>query len=133
MKHLPTIINSFVYSLHNGTIKSNLINHVPRRAAIEAVGGVARFSNIALNAVDSRPTVDKILTYDNRLHTIKLSQEREQDPWPHTEGGYMDYITDSREEEYWCAYVGQTSDLSRFGGANLCKSPGFQQSNGRMV
>lgn len=51
---LKPIISSFVQNLHNGAIKNDLINHIPYRAVIDAVGGKSGFSNIALNAIDSR-------------------------------------------------------------------------------
>ncbi|KAJ5720920.1 uncharacterized protein N7483_008854 [Penicillium malachiteum] len=76
---LKPMITSLVHSLHNGTIKltSDLINHVPYHAVVDAVGGTAAFLNIALNAVDPRVlalqgqtiTVEKLYT----IKTLDLS------------------------------------------------------------
>ncbi|KAJ5728488.1 hypothetical protein N7493_004818 [Penicillium malachiteum] len=80
--HLKPMITSLVHSLYNGTIKltSDLINYVPYCAVIDAVGGIATFSNIACNAVDPR-----VLALQGPNHNHReISQEQEQDPWPYS-------------------------------------------------
>ncbi|KAJ9490589.1 hypothetical protein VN97_g2662 [Penicillium thymicola] len=113
MPEMGPVIISLVQKLHRGEIKDPLIEHLAYQSVIEAVGGEKDFAQIALNAIDPRVLAlqGKVLTVE-RLDGIRASQMQEPVPWPHSNGGYCDFITDSRDMEYWRGYVGQASVLA---------------------
>lgn len=52
MPDLYSIILQLIRKLDRGEFKSPLIQHIPYRAVIKAVGGENAFTQIALNAID---------------------------------------------------------------------------------
>ncbi|KAJ5972114.1 uncharacterized protein N7479_002032 [Penicillium vulpinum] len=113
MPEMGPVILSLVQKLHRGEFKDTLIEHLAYRSVIEAVGGEKDFAQMALNAIDPRVLAlqGKIITVE-MLDRIRASQMQELDPWPHSNGGYCDFITDSRDTDYWRGYVGQASVLA---------------------
>ncbi|CAI7584214.1 unnamed protein product [Penicillium palitans] len=113
MPEMEPLILSLVQKLYREEIKDPLIEHCPYHSVIDAVGGEKDFAEMALNAIDSRVLAmqGKVITVD-MLDRIRLSQIQDPDPWPQTNGGYCDIITDSRDKDYWRGYVGQASVLA---------------------
>ncbi|KAJ5862128.1 hypothetical protein N7455_006196 [Penicillium solitum] len=114
------LILSLVRKLYREDIKDPLIEHCPYHFVIDAVGGEKDFAEMALNAIDSRVLAmqGKVITVE-MLDSIRLSQMQDPDPWPQTNGGYCDIITDSRDMDYWRGYVGQASVLAKFAFLNI--------------
>ncbi|KAJ5587948.1 uncharacterized protein N7459_003713 [Penicillium hispanicum] len=119
MPELRAIISSLVNKLYNGKLEDRLINHIPYHSVIDAIGGTEEFTQVALNAIDacalalqgSLIAVEKEYVFEKkenliypRLDIIREYQSQESNPWPHFNGGYLDYITDVRDKSYWRGY-----------------------------
>ncbi|KAJ5832016.1 hypothetical protein N7474_000327, partial [Penicillium riverlandense] len=107
------IISSLVRKL-SGQLNNPLIRHIPYKSVVDAVGGEEEFCGIALNVIDPRVRAlqGKLITVE-KLDSIRVSQSQESNPWPHSNGGYLDYVTNLRDKDYWRPYVGQSSDLAQ--------------------
>ncbi|KAJ5207449.1 hypothetical protein N7491_001921 [Penicillium cf. griseofulvum] len=123
MPEMESVIFSHVQKQHSQELKDPLIEHLGYRSVIDAAGGEKVFTQMALNAIDPRVLAlqGKIITVKifsreklthARLDSTRASQTQELDPWPHSHGGYCDFITDSRDLKYWRGYVGQASALA---------------------
>ncbi|CAG8385922.1 unnamed protein product [Penicillium salamii] len=113
MPMMESTILFLVHRLYTDDIDDPLIKHVAYQSVIDAVGGEKDFVQMIVNAIDPRVLAlqGKMITVE-RLDSIRLSQSQESNPWPHSGGGYCDFITDSRDTGYWRGYVGQASILS---------------------
>lgn len=65
MPDLQSIILQLVGKLYRGEFGNRLIQHIPYRAVIEAVGGEEIFARIALDAIDPL-----VIALQNQLITL---------------------------------------------------------------
>ncbi|KAK2751804.1 hypothetical protein FQN55_009246 [Onygenales sp. PD_40] len=84
------------------------INHIPYAQVIAMCGGVEPITSALVACIDPhvKALEDRVVT-PRELNGILNIQCKEANPWP-SNSGYMNFVTDLRNDNYWRPYVGQS-------------------------
>ncbi|OJZ80498.1 hypothetical protein ASPFODRAFT_65877 [Aspergillus luchuensis CBS 106.47] len=111
LRYTITALVKFLLSGNSTDIK---VDRLPYKTVVKHVGGPEIFVGMAYDTIDplAKSLQGKIIDFE-KLDDICQKQATGLDIWHCSNGGYLDYIRDTRSPLYWRAYVGQSENLHR--------------------
>ncbi|RAK92466.1 hypothetical protein BO79DRAFT_277284 [Aspergillus costaricaensis CBS 115574] len=107
-------IAALVKFLLSGNSTDIKVDCLPYKTVVKHVGGPEIFVGMVYDTIDplAKSLQGRIIDIE-KLDDIRQKQATGLDIWHCSNGGYLDYIRDTRSPLYWRAYVGQSENLHR--------------------
>ncbi|GIC92158.1 uncharacterized protein Aud_008619 [Aspergillus udagawae] len=107
------MINLLATKLQGDFGRESYLRHIPYTDVVSLFDSIDSFTEVLLGTVDStiRNLEGRIITR-SLLDEVRQAQAKNETQWP-LNSGYLDYVTDDRDPDYWRPYVGQSSNTEQ--------------------